>query len=394
MRKVSGDVSVFGVPNLLQIFTLPGVQGYLTIREQSRRKIIHFSQAGIRLIMTSTKHIHPVGEVLLRQGKITREQLDELLRIHAETGRRVGELLVEQGLLTPVEVENTLRDQVAEEIYDLFTWRESTFEFAEDIESLSPEKPGPLAEITLDSNLISVMLEAVHRTDELAKIQEAIPSLSIIPERLEIPAVLDDPAVDPSALEAILPLVDGRRTVSAIIEDSLYPTFTVLRTLYSLTQSGAVDVRDGAGASTLSKKTPEGPKPYARGHSILLMSDLPTFRTELAVLLLRAGFDVVDERTSADIAEILSVSRVHLIVVDVSIDTEDGLGLCRRIRETTPLPLILLCGNASRQAVANATRSGARCVLTKPVKNELLLDRITSILRAEPRVVDKISAPK
>ncbi len=386
MGRIRGDVDVLGISNLLQILSINGCEGYLEIAQGLQKKVIEFTSRGIRLV-SGARRTNPLGEILLRTGKITRAQLDDILSQQRKTGRPFGEIVAEQGILSKPVIDGALREQVAEEIYDLFTWQDAAFEFTTLGAGEPPPDEGLLATVVLDQNVMSIMLEAARRVDELSRIQEIIPDVHLVAERLELPASLDDPGLDRDAIEDILPLVDGEKTVEEIIDESLYPTDTVLRTLYGMAQRGVVKIRartDAASAPqtvVLRRVTPASERGAPGGRTILLLSELPTFRSLLGMFIRSAGYDVVEGESADQAAEVAGRRNVDAIVLDVSIETEDGLAACRRLRESVNAPFIVLAGNSSRQAVSNAIESGARYVLMKPVKQDLLLERISNVLK-------------
>ncbi len=388
MGRVKGDLEVLGIANLLQILTMNRCEGYLTLSMDDQKKVIQFGPSGIRLL-SGARRVSPLGEILLRTRKITRPQLVEILLEQPKSGMPLGEFVIRRGILTKDVIDNALREQVSDEIYDLFTWTHGTFDYMGVKDGTPPREEGLLASVVLDGNVMSITLEAARRVDELARIQSVIPDERLIPERLELPVALDDPGLDRDALEEVLPLVDGERSVAEIIEESLYPRFTVLIILYALAQRGVIKIRD-AGAD-------EGPKtvmgmrafrpderPAGATHTVLLLSDLPTFRTALSMCIRNSGIDVIEGRSSAELTELLAGQIVSAIVLDVPIETEDGLALCVRLRETTRVPFIVLAGNGSKQAVSNAIQSGARYVLLKPIKEDLLIQRIGMMIQPDP----------
>jgi CheY-like chemotaxis protein len=386
MGRIRGDVDVLGIANLLQMLSINHCEGFLTITQDNQKKVIEFAPAGIRLV-SGARRTNPLGEILLRAGKITREQLEELLAEQRTSGKPLGEIVAQKEILGRNVIETALREQVAEEIYDLFTWTEATFEFGTAGSDSAPANEGLLATVVLDQNVMSIMLEAARRVDELSRIQAVIPDVRLVAVRLELPAQLDDPGLDRAAIEEILPLVDGERTVGHIIEESLYPKFTVLRTLYGLAQRGVLKIRDrGTGAEpphtiVLRRVTPSEDRMPASGKTLLLMSELPTFRSLLAMFIRTAGYGVVEGESTVADAERLCGECVDGILVDVSIETQDGLAVCKRIRQLTSKPFIVLAGNTSKQAVSNALESGAKYVLLKPVKEDLLLERIATVVK-------------
>jgi CheY-like chemotaxis protein len=386
MGSIRGDVEVLGISNLLQMLSVNHCKGYLTIQQENQKKVIRFLDEGIRLV-SGARRTNPLGEILMRAGRITRDQLDELLAEQRRTGIQLGEIVSQRGILDKSVIESALREQVAEEIYDLFTWGGATFIFEE---AANPAETrnlgGPLSGVVLDTSMMSLMLEAARRVDELSRIQSVIPDVRLVAERLELPAELDDPSLDRSSIEDILPLVDGQRSVGHILEESLFPKFTVLRTLYGLAQRGVIKIRDrgddSSGPHTVIRRavTPVEDRAPSRGQSVLLLSELPTFRQALSMVIRSAGYDVVESRPSDETAEVLRRSA-DMVILDVPIETEDGLTFCKLVREKLRAPLIVLAGNASKQAVQNALLSGARYVLVKPFKEDLLLERIANVLK-------------
>ena len=380
-----GDVGVLGISNLLQMLSQNLCKGFLTIQQEGQRKVIHFLENGIRLV-SGARRTNPLGEILMRTGKITRSQLDELLAEQRRTGVPLGELVSQRGILTPGVIASALREQVAEEIYDLFLWPDATFSFEEAGKAELPPDHGPLARVVLDTNVMSLMLEAARRVDELARIQSVIPDVRLVPERLELPVSMDDPSLDRNSIEDILPLVDGERSVGHIVEESLFPKFTVLRTLYGLAQRGTIKIRDkGEGDSAPStvvrrQATPPESRTSLKGRTVLLLSDLPTFRQALGHVMRIAGLDVIESKPNDETQDILRAEG-DLAVIDIPLETEDGLLFCTILRDRMKMPFIVLAGNASKQAVNNALQSGARYVLVKPFKEDLLLERIADVLK-------------
>jgi CheY-like chemotaxis protein len=386
MGEVRGDVDVLGISNLLQMLSMNGCKGFLTIHQESQKKVLHFMDEGIRLV-AGARRTNPLGEILIRTGKLTRDQLDELLAEQRRTGMPLGEIVQLRGILTKSVIESALREQVSEEVYDLFTWEDARFIFGTGADAQPPADSGPLAGVILDANMMSLMIEAARRVDELARIQSVIPDVRLVAERLELPASLDDPGLDRNAIEDVLPLVDGERSVGHIIEESLFPKFTVLRTLYGLAQRGVIKIKDKGDTALRSKTVLRRPptrmedRPSPRGRTVLLLSDLPTFRAALALCLRSEGFDAVEGAASELTPEGLAALAADVIVLDVPIETDDGLKLCANLREKTKTPFLVLSGNTSKQAIAHALQSGARYVLIKPVKEDLLLERISNVLK-------------
>jgi len=387
MAKLSGDLEVLGIANLLQNLTMNQAEGYLTITRDAEKRVLHFGRAGIRLLSGSLR-VSPLGEILLRTQRITRDQLADLLVGRRESGLPFGEYVIKKGILNQEEIDSALRDQVADEICDLFTWTHGSFDYVDVEHAPPPPEEGLLSSVVLGQNVMSIALEAARRLDQMARIRAVIPDERLIPVLLELPALLAEPGLPKDSLEEILPYVDGQRSVAQIIGSSLYPRFTVLHTLYALAQRGAIKIRDAGapgGPETVHVGWPtESDKFRAPSQTkILLMGDITNSRLSISMCLRNLGFDVTECQTMADPRALLAEIPAHVIILDIAIETDEGLRLCHRLRQNTEIPFIVVTGSSGRMAGAHARKSGARHVLLKPINPELLVDRLYHALAGD-----------
>ena len=116
-----------------------------------------------------------LGEVLLREGKITPEQNESSVRALAQ-GRRQGRVLVETGALSPDELWWAVQTQVREIVFSVFQWDEGQFHFEE---SVLPEKE----RITVDLDVTALVLEGVRRMDPAGAVRARYPDGYLVLER-------------------------------------------------------------------------------------------------------------------------------------------------------------------------------------------------------------------
>src|SRR5258708_16077696 len=117
MGTIKGDVEVLGISTILQMLSMAGCKGYLTITQDNQKKVIHFQDDGIRLV-SGARRTNPLGEILIRTGKITRDQLDELLAEQRRTATPLGEIVSRRGILDPAVIHSAPPEQLAQELYD------------------------------------------------------------------------------------------------------------------------------------------------------------------------------------------------------------------------------------------------------------------------------------
>jgi hypothetical protein len=241
MTGIQGDLEVVGLANLLQVLSLASGEGFLSVREGAREKTLHLSRRGLRLV-AGARPGRPLGEILVRTGRIGRAHLPWFLAMHRGMNRPLGEVLVRCGFLDSGDLDRLLRERVLEEIYDLFTWRGASFRYRPAGEAPAPVDEGPLSTLVVECDVVALMLEAVRRMDELSRIRSVIPDADgVVERRISVELELS-PDLEPTTVEEVLSLVDGRRTIGEIVEESVFPRFTVLRTLYALAVGGAVAI--------------------------------------------------------------------------------------------------------------------------------------------------------
>jgi CheY-like chemotaxis protein len=382
MGKIRGDIEAVGLANLLQMLSVGGCVGVLTVSRHLHRKAIQFSKSGIRLLSTGARNASPLGEALVRSGKITRPQLQELALEQKKSGVHLGVLAVDRKLLSKEDLEQEMQEQFAEEIYELFSWKGANFEWTGSPGEAPPEAQAPPSELTLDSDATSVMLQASRLADELSRLQEVIRDVRMVPVRLsEIPASADDSKLATQVLQSILPLIDGRRAVSEIIDESRVAKFRVLGTLYELVQRGMLEIRDADGTTAVRRRPGPPPAPPRAGSSVLLLIDAADVLHQLGAQLRTAGYQVRESPASGDYGEALGKSRVDAIVLDALVESEEGQARCARLRAATSIPFISFARTAGRETVPRAQESGARFVLLMPIREEQLLERLALIVR-------------
>lgn len=360
MRTFGGDLGILGLGNLLQVISMSAAQGFLTVSQGEDKKTIQFAPQGLRLV-SGVRRALPLGQILVRSGRISQQQLDELLAEQRQSARRLGDLVVEHGYVTAEAIDQALRDQVQEEIYELFAWPEGRFYFAENQTDALPSGAGPLSGVTLDSNMISLMVEAARRVDELKLIRSEIPVDQLIPQPAADAAMPEDLE---AAVREILTLVDGRRSIDQIVHDSNYPKFTVLHSLYDLKRRGLVLLDP---ASAAEPAAPTGP-------TVLLIAPADGARAEMSGQLKDGGWSVVEAGNWTDAAG--WVDPAAAVIVDLSPNVDEGLAICDRLREDARKAFIVVTEAASQM---EALQSGARYVLLKPVPAQVLLDRTAQI---------------
>ncbi|MBE9558429.1 MAG: response regulator [Proteobacteria bacterium] len=114
---------------------------------------------------------------------------------------------------------------------------------------------------------------------------------------------------------------------------------------------------------------------------ILVVDDEREIREPLAKYLVKNGLRASIAAGATDARKEIKTSAIDLVVLDIMMPGEDGLSLCRYLRETTDIPVILLTAMAEDTDRVVGLEIGADDYLTKPFNPRELLARIRAVLR-------------
>jgi outer membrane protein assembly factor BamB/tetratricopeptide (TPR) repeat protein len=234
-----GDLSTIGLAEVFQMISMSQKEGTLVVVDTDSRKSIYFGSTGVRLLSTGRRKGQKLGDVLLRAGKITQAQLDDALENAKILKKRLGEVLVEIGAVGESDIDQVVREQIEEEIYDLFLWKRADFEFVEGPPADDLTDPdSPVTKLAFDVN--GLLLEAVRRADEWAIINQKIPSLDSVFVFCSEADRSEEDKVAPDALKRVYRLLDGRRTALEVVEGTGVSKFDACKALIDLQERGRI----------------------------------------------------------------------------------------------------------------------------------------------------------
>lgn len=114
---------------------------------------------------------------------------------------------------------------------------------------------------------------------------------------------------------------------------------------------------------------------------ILVVEDEEAFVDALTVGLEREGFEVVVARTGAEALERFAAAAPDLVLLDVMLPNVSGLDVCRVIRATSNVPIIMVTAKSSEIDTVVGLEVGADDYVTKPYSMRELVARIGAVLR-------------
>ena len=116
-------------------------------------------------------------------------------------------------------------------------------------------------------------------------------------------------------------------------------------------------------------------------HHILAVDDEPQITRVLRTALTAHGYDVRVAHDGESALEMMKDWRADLVVTDLAMPNIDGVELCRRIRQKSEIPIIVLSVRDQDKTKIKALDAGADDYVTKPFSVDELMARVRANLR-------------
>jgi len=125
---------------------------------------------------------------------------------------------------------------------------------------------------------------------------------------------------------------------------------------------------------------------------ILLVEDDPSIREVTAIGLGAAGFAVTTAADGVDGLERFRGEPFDLVLLDIMLPRMDGYEVCRQIRKTSTVPIVMLTARADTMDVVVGLEAGADDYVRKPFEMPELVARIRAALRRRRGTADAEAA--
>ena len=247
---LEGTIRDFGLPDIFQLIGLQRKSGILTLTNEKDSESVTITFEGGMVVMADSsagRLEDRLGNVLVKQGKVTRERLEDALSTQRQTLQRLGHILLTASAITAKDLRDALQGQVSQIVFRVFRWRDGRYQFTPS-ETVDYDRDH-IAPMSADF----ILLEGVRMVDEWPIIEKKIPSFDIVFRPVVDPSLIDvgtGVGVDGSTAERrsapsgtgrirlapeeerVFRKVDGVRTVQALIDGSGVGEFEVCRILF------------------------------------------------------------------------------------------------------------------------------------------------------------------
>ncbi len=360
---LEGTIKDFGLPDIFQLIGLQRKTGILTLKSEKETVTVTFENGMVVMADSSAKRLEDrLGSVLVKQGKLSKDKLEEALQTQKATLQRLGHILVTANYITGKDLKDAIQVQVSQIVFKVFRWREGEYHFApSDTVDYDRENVNPMS-------ADFILMEGIRMVDEWPIIEKKIPSMDIVLRSVVDPSMIEvgggEEAEDAFAglggggdakrtaasstnkirltaeEERIYRKVDGTRTVQAIIDATGIGEFEVCRVLFDLLNRNIIStVGRGASKEAVAAGRAEAPASAMPGYAALAVIVLVSLgglvahlRTPFAVVglpaLLQGSYDQLLEGVGRTRLERLdrAIRAFHLVHGTVPRTLEDVVG--------------------------------------------------------------------
>ena len=118
-------------------------------------------------------------------------------------------------------------------------------------------------------------------------------------------------------------------------------------------------------------------------HKVLIIDDEILIREGVKAALQHSNFEALTLESPARAEAVVRQAKPDLIIMDLYMPELNGLELLRKLkkeRATAEIPVIIFTGSQERVDVISGQHAGAYEYVTKPVDNDVLIDKIRKML--------------
>lgn len=231
---LEGTLKVFSLTDIFQMLGLQRKTGVLIVEGEDDTVTISFLGGQVVAAESAVRRLeNRLGNLLIRAGYVTQEQLDHVLEVQKETQQRMGFLLVRERLVEPQELREALRLQIARIVYTAFRWPDGRFRFSQ--EGMVDYDADHMAPVSTDT----ILMEAAQMVDEWPLFEKKVGSISETYRRAPGVEGLKLVVGEKNPPEGTLSVsrseaetwrwIDGKRSVGDIMERAFLSDFEVLK---------------------------------------------------------------------------------------------------------------------------------------------------------------------
>lgn len=230
---LKGNLRDFNTTQLLNLIHLARKTGTLTVESRNGTARLCFKD-GKLIYAVLDRQDGRLADILIRAGKLQPEQLKVFDLSRLQDDKVLGLKLIEAGYVTQQDILNSLRAQMLDVVYRLFSWSEGMFRFEPDLQALQNRIPVPI-------DLENIIMEGVRRLREVERLKEELPDLDIPIRLTSRPEAIRKVQLSPEEWR-VISQANGRNTIEQIMRRLNMDEVQIRRIIYGLLQAGLIEL--------------------------------------------------------------------------------------------------------------------------------------------------------
>lgn len=228
-----GNIKDVGITGLLQLIAQEQKTGQIEIKHAGEIHRISFDKGNM---VGAVPRAGLLGDLMIRHGYIDEDDLHRALRIHEETLQMLGQILIKMGKITHNDLKHILNLQLLEGLRRVLPLKAGEFEF------------DPV-EVDFDKEWIEpvpvdyLLIDGLKMVDEWPKIRKTVGSATGVPKRTKVTYEVIKEADADSV--RILDLIDDEKNIEKIVHQGRLGEFETYRIVARFIKAGLVEVREG-----------------------------------------------------------------------------------------------------------------------------------------------------
>jgi len=243
---LEGNLKDFSLADMFRLLASGSKSGTLHVEGVQGEGVVCFRDGQV-FFASSTGTVEAAGKRLVRAGIISEKQLRQaqgLMKIQKKdkATRKLGQILVDEGYVESDVLEEFIREQISDALFDLMRWEEGNLRF--DSDELRSE-----VDLGLVVSIEAVLADSGRRLEMWNKIKDKIPSMDT---RFAMSA---NPGQKPADIHLkprewmLLCYLHGSRSVRELVDMTGYNDFETAKILYGMYAGGLIEKVGPAGES-------------------------------------------------------------------------------------------------------------------------------------------------
>jgi hypothetical protein len=231
-----GELGTFSVAEILQLIGSQEKSGVLRVKSKGKSAALFFENGQVASARDRRQGARdPFLFYLHENSAIGLEDLNKVMEIRQGTGGDTVDILLSENIVNKDTLAARLTDYATQTLETVVKWETGTYDFRAN-EGANPDK-----DLMKPLRLEAILMEALRRKDEVEEIRRFLPSfdtrIKICEPNIEELQLDDDDA-------SVLILIDGKKTIDEILEESSTDEVETLDILEKLFALGVVSITE------------------------------------------------------------------------------------------------------------------------------------------------------